>query len=89
LSSRTSFLPDTVADRAGLDIRESLMLHAALTDESHMGRSVTGLCVLAGMTGGGFVPELWGASGFSFASVVFTAIGGIAGIWLGVRLSDA
>jgi hypothetical protein len=54
-----------------------------------MGRSVTGLCVLLGMTVGGFVPELWGASSFSLSSLVFTAIGGVAGIWLGVRLSDA
>jgi hypothetical protein len=36
---------------------------------------------------GGFVPELWGASGFSLAAVVTSALGGVAGLWAGVKLS--
>ncbi|MFL5927875.1 MAG: hypothetical protein ACJ77E_13190 [Gaiellaceae bacterium] len=50
-------------------------------------RSVIGLCAGAGTLLGGYAPALWGGSGFSLASVVCAALGGIAGIWLGVRLS--
>lgn len=50
-------------------------------------RSVTGLCVGFGTVVGGFVPALWGGSGLSFASVLTGALGGVAGLWLGTRLS--
>jgi hypothetical protein len=50
-------------------------------------RSVTGLCITIGTIAGGFVPELWGASGFSLAAVLTSALGGAGGLWLGVRLS--
>jgi hypothetical protein len=53
-----------------------------------MGRSVIGLCAGFGLFVGGFVPELWGASSFSLASIAFSLVGAGAGIWLGVRLSD-
>jgi hypothetical protein len=53
-----------------------------------MGRSVIGLCALVGGIVGGYVPEVWGASGFSVSSLLFSAVGGIAGVWLGVRLGD-
>jgi hypothetical protein len=53
-----------------------------------MGRSVIGVCAVVGSTLGSFVPELWGASSISLASVVFAVIGGVAGVWFGARLSD-
>lgn len=53
-----------------------------------MGRSVIGLCAGAGLFLGGYLPELWGSSAFSFSSLVFSIVGGAAGIWLGVRLTD-
>jgi hypothetical protein len=37
---------------------------------------------------GSFVPVLWGGSEFSFASIIFSAIGGFAGIWLGFKMSQ-
>jgi hypothetical protein len=52
-------------------------------------RSVIGLCTTFGTFAGGYVPTLWGASGFSLQSVVFAAVGGAAGVWVGVRLSGA
>jgi hypothetical protein len=52
-------------------------------------RSVIGLCTTFGTFAGGYLPTLWGASGFSLQTVVFAAVGGVAGIWLGVRLSGA
>jgi len=45
------------------------------------------LGMLVGSAIGGFVPSLWGDSYLSFSSIVFTAIGGFLGIWLGYRLS--
>jgi hypothetical protein len=53
-----------------------------------MGRSVIGFGGFLGMTVGSFVPELWGASSLSLASVVFGLLGGVAGVWLGARFAD-
>jgi hypothetical protein len=52
-------------------------------------RSMIGLCAVVGMTIGGFVPELWGASSLSLSSFAFSAAGGVAGIWLGARLVES
>ncbi len=54
-----------------------------------MGRSLIGVCATFGLFAGGYVPELWGASSFSVASLATGFLGGVAGIWLGVRLSDS
>jgi len=51
-------------------------------------RSVTGLCAGLGTFLGGYVPSLWGGSPLSLVSVVCAALGGIAGVWFGARLSD-
>ena len=53
-----------------------------------MGRSPIYLCGLIGTVVGGYVPVLWGASSFSLASLVFSALGGVVGVWCGVRLAD-
>ena len=53
-----------------------------------MGRSVIGLCMFAGSLIGGYVPEIWGAGSFSVSSLLFGAIGGIAGVWFGARISE-
>jgi hypothetical protein len=50
-------------------------------------RSVIGLCATFGTVAGGYVPSLWGGSSLSLASLVFAALGGVAGVGLGVRLS--
>jgi hypothetical protein len=50
-------------------------------------RSVIGLCATFGTFAGGYVPSLWGGSTFSLASLVCGALGGVAGVWLGARLS--
>ena len=53
-----------------------------------VGRSVIGFGGFLGMTVGGFVPELWGSSSLSVASVVFGLLGGVAGVWLAARFAD-
>jgi hypothetical protein len=52
------------------------------------GRSVIWLCVTAGSTVGGVIPMLWGASSLGGMSILFGLFGGIAGVFVGVRLSD-
>jgi len=53
-----------------------------------MGRSVIGLCGGFGMLVGGYVPSLWGASSWGIESLLFGGLGAVAGIWLGVRVSE-
>jgi hypothetical protein len=50
-------------------------------------RSVTGLCATFGTIAAGYLPSLWGGSSFSLGSVLCAALGGLTGVWLGVRLS--
>ncbi|MCJ7805817.1 hypothetical protein MUP46_04230 [Patescibacteria group bacterium] len=38
------------------------------------------IAALIGSVIGAYIPALWGAGLFSFSSVIFSAIGGIAGI---------
>jgi uncharacterized membrane protein YeaQ/YmgE (transglycosylase-associated protein family) len=65
-------------------------LRARRPDEQGVGgRSVIGFGGFVGMTVGGFVPELWGASSFGLSSFLFGIVGAVAGIWLGARLADA
>jgi uncharacterized membrane protein YeaQ/YmgE (transglycosylase-associated protein family) len=62
---------------------------AVPVDRPGMGRSVTGLGGALGLFVGGYIPEFWGASSFSLSSILFGVLGGVAGVWLGVRLSEA
>jgi hypothetical protein len=51
-----------------------------------MERRVIWLFVGVGMTLGGLLPEAWGGSALGFASLVFGTMGGVAGLWLGLKL---
>ena len=51
-----------------------------------MDKRVIWLFVGVGMTVGGFLPEVWGGSALGFASLVFATLGGVAALWLGVKL---
>jgi hypothetical protein len=53
-----------------------------------MGRGVIGMCAVFGSFVGSYVPTLWGASSLGMESLLFGLVGGIAGVWLGVRVSD-
>jgi hypothetical protein len=63
----------------------SLRIGARPVDIGAM-RSITGLCVTFGTLAGGYVPTLWGGSDFSLTSLVTAALGGVAGLWLALRL---
>ena len=55
----------------------------------YMSKSMVFLGMTIGSTIGSFVPILWGASVFSFSSIIFSFIGGVAGIWAAWRLMNA
>jgi len=45
--------------------------------------------MIIGSTAGAYAPYLWGNySFFSFSSVIFTAVGGLIGIWIAWKLSN-
>ena len=44
--------------------------------------------MIVGSTVGGLIPNLWGAGFLDMSSVIFTALGGFAGIWLGFKLGQ-
>jgi len=50
-------------------------------------RSIIGLCIFVCSTAAGSVPDLWHAGMFSMSGIVLSAVGGIFGLWLGVRLN--
>jgi len=51
--------------------------------------SVIGICSCVGLFVGAYVPVLaWGASDFGFQSLLFGAVGGIAGVLVGQRLTS-
>jgi hypothetical protein len=54
-----------------------------------MDKRVLWMCLFAGSTVGSFVPEAWGASAFGLSSIVFGAVGGIAGVWVAARISES
>ncbi len=45
--------------------------------------------LLIGSTIGGYLPSLWGAGLFSFSSIIFSAVGAIAGIYLGFKFAQS
>jgi hypothetical protein len=47
------------------------------------------MCVLVGGLVGGYVPTLWGASSLGVESLLFGAIGSVAGVFLGVRIAES
>jgi hypothetical protein len=53
-----------------------------------MNRGVIGICVLVGGTVGGFVPELWGGSAWGLSALLFSALGAVAGVFLGARMQS-
>jgi hypothetical protein len=52
-----------------------------------MEKKLIWLGAMVGSTVGGCVPTLWHASAFSLTSMLLSIVGGVAGIWLGWRMS--
>ena len=58
-----------------------------MTDTRAMDRRVVWIFVGVGMTVGGLLPEAWGGSALGLGSLVLGSLGGLAGLWLAVRLT--
>ncbi len=61
---------------------------AGHADQLPMGRSAIAMCATFGMLIGGFVPTMWGASSLGLQSLLFSGVGGVAGIWAGLRIAE-
>ncbi len=57
-------------------------------NEVEMNTKLIWLLMFIGSTAGSFIPELWGDSALSIASVLCGGVGAILGVWLGYRLSQ-
>ncbi len=53
-----------------------------------MSKTVVFICMSVGSLIGGYLPVLFGVSAFSFTSVITSAVGGIIGVFVGLRLGD-
>ncbi len=61
---------------------------SGVADAESMGRSLIGFSAMVGGTVASFAPELWGGSAMSLASIFCGFLGGIAGVYIGYRLSS-
>ncbi|MCX6800412.1 MAG: hypothetical protein NT091_04685 [Candidatus Falkowbacteria bacterium] len=50
-----------------------------------MNKKTIMLSMILGSTIGGYLPTFFGASSFSMTSILFSFVGGMAGIWLSVK----
>jgi hypothetical protein len=50
-------------------------------------KTVIWIGVTVGTTVGAYIPALWGGSLLGFSSILLSTAGGIAGIWLGYKIS--
>ena len=51
-----------------------------------MDRRIVWIFVGVGMTLGGFLPVVWGGSALGVASLALASLGGVAALWLAIRL---
>jgi hypothetical protein len=53
---------------------------------SLMDRRVVWILVGVGMALGGLLPDVWGGSALGVASLALASLGGLAGLWLALKL---
>jgi hypothetical protein len=53
-----------------------------------MSKTVVWFGVLVGSALGGYVPSLFGAEMFSMWGLLGSTVGGVAGVFIGIKLSD-
>ena len=58
-----------------------------MTDRPVVDRRVVWIFVGVGMTVGGLLPQIWGGSALGVASLALGSLGGLAGLWLAVRVT--
>jgi predicted MFS family arabinose efflux permease len=60
----------------------------AASSRKIMGSKAIWFGIFIGSAIGGLIPELWGASAFSYSSVLFSGIGAFAGLWIGLKVAQ-
>ena len=65
---------------------ESLQRRVSTADGPFVDRRIIWIFVGVGMTVGGLLPEVWGGSALGLASLALGSLGGVAGLWLAVKL---
>lgn len=58
-----------------------------MTDICPVDNRIVWIFVGVGMTVGGFVPLLWGGSALGLSSLALGSLGGVAGLWLALKLT--
>lgn len=53
-----------------------------------MGKTIIIIGMVIGSYAGSFLPWLWGGSLLSMSSIMFGAVGGLAGIYAGYKISQ-
>ena len=51
-------------------------------------KTLVWLGLFVGSTLGAYVPAIWNVGVFSYSSAVFSALGGLLGIWMGFKLGN-
>jgi predicted MFS family arabinose efflux permease len=54
-----------------------------------MDKRVMWLCIVAGSTVGGLLPEAWGSSAFGLVSLLGSVAGAVVGVWAAARISES
>ena len=68
-------------------LREPVPKRDGQSDEADMGsRIFIWIGMMVGSTVGGLLPMLWGDGFISMSGMIFSGLGGLAGIWLGHKL---
>ena len=53
-----------------------------------MDKKIIVFTTIIGTFVGGYVPNLWNAGFLSMSGIIFSAIGGIVGIWVGYQINQ-
>jgi outer membrane lipoprotein SlyB len=59
---------------------------ATRSDARIVDKKVLWMCMAAGSTVGGYLPTVFGQGSFSIASILGSAVGGIAGVFAAARI---
>lgn len=51
-------------------------------------KTLVWICVTIGSLVGGYIPTLFGQSIFSLSSFIWSGIGSIVGIWVGIKIGS-
>jgi len=51
-------------------------------------KKIVWLFVMIGSSLGSYIPLLWGSSFLSYSSVLLSGVGGLLGVWVGLKIDE-